>query len=146
MRIKEFFHDNPSENVSNPFKPESLWTPPSDRDNALNTFLNAVEHDLLTTKPCRVRDNLPKQQRRALHQLKRRRDIVIKSADAGSGTVIMDRTRYLDECNRQLNNPTFYELQTNVLTDNIHVQKRVTLYVKRMFNITLLTRKLNKIL
>ena len=51
----------------------------------------------------------------------------------------MDRTYYLDECNRQLNNPTFYELQTTDLTDNI--QKRVTLYVKRMFNDHLIDKK-----
>ena len=85
MRIKEFFHDHPRDNTSsNPFKPESLWTPPTERDYALNAFLNAVEHDLLTTKPLRVRDHLLNKQRRALHQLKRRRDIVIKSAEKGS--------------------------------------------------------------
>ena len=104
--------EHSTDNESNPFYPESLWTPPpppTDRDDALNAFLNAFKHDLLTTKPKYIRDNLPKAQRRALHKLKRRRDIVIKSADKGSATVIMDRTWYLDECHRQLNYPTFYE-------------------------------------
>ena len=44
----------------------------------------------------------------------------------------MDRKWYLDECYRQLNNPTFYEQQGTDLTDTI--QKRVTEYVKRMLN------------
>ena len=40
---------------------------------------------------------------------------------------------------RQLNSPTFYELQTTDLTDNI--QKRVTLYFKRMFNDHLIDKR-----
>ena len=44
----------------------------------------------------------------------------------------MDRKWSLDECYRQLNNPTFYEQQDTDLTDTI--QKRVTEYVKRMLN------------
>ena len=51
----------------------------------------------------------------------------------------MDRSWYIDECNRQLNNPTFYEQQDNDKTDTI--QKRVTEYVKRMFNDKLIDNK-----
>ena len=51
----------------------------------------------------------------------------------------MDRTWYLDECHRQLNNPTFYEQQDTDLTDTI--QKRVTEYVKRMLNDKLIDKK-----
>ena len=87
-RITEFFHDYTTDNQSDPFHPKSLWTPPTDRDDALNAYLNPVKHDLFTTKPRRIRDNLPKAQRRALHLLKQRHDTVIKSADKGSATVI----------------------------------------------------------
>ena len=44
----------------------------------------------------------------------------------------MEKTWYLDECYRQLNNPFFYEQQGSGLTDII--QKRVTEYIKRMLN------------
>ena len=54
----------------------------------------------------------------------------------------MDRKWYLDECYRQLNNPTFYEQQDTDLTDTI--QKRVTEYVKRMLNDELIDKKKNK--
>ena len=59
--------------------------------------------------------------------------------DKGSATVIMDRKWYLDECYRQLNNPTFYEQQDTDLTDTM--QKRVTEYVKRMLNDELIDKK-----
>ena len=53
----------------------------------------------------------------------------------------MDRKWYLDECDRQLNNPTFYEQQDTDLSDTI--QKRVTEYVKRMLNDELIDKKKN---
>ena len=71
-------------------------------------------------------------ERDALRQLKQRHDIIIKSADKGSATVIMDRSWYINKCNRQLNSPTFYEQQEQDKTAMI--QKRVTEYVKHMFN------------
>ena len=51
----------------------------------------------------------------------------------------MDRKWYLDECYRQLNNPTFYEQNDTDLTDTI--QKRVTKYLKRMLNNELIDKK-----
>ena len=72
LRIAEFFHDDTSSDEPNPFHPKSLWTPPpppTNRDDALNAFLNAVKHDLLTSQLQRIGDNLPKTQREALRQL-----------------------------------------------------------------------------
>ena len=51
----------------------------------------------------------------------------------------MDRSWYINECNQQLNNPTFYEQQEQDKTAMI--QKRVTEYVKRMFNNKLIDQK-----
>ena len=93
MPISEFFYDDVSNHEPNTFRPKSLWTPPTNRDDGLNAFLNAVKHELLTSKPTRIRDNLPKPQREALRQLKQRHDIIIKSADKGSAVVLMDRSR-----------------------------------------------------
>ena len=36
LRITEFFHDYTTDKQSDPFHPKSLWTPPTDRDDALN--------------------------------------------------------------------------------------------------------------
>ena len=38
LRITEFFHDYLTDNQSDPFHPKSLWTPPTDRDDALNAL------------------------------------------------------------------------------------------------------------
>ena len=40
--------------------------------------------------------------------------------------------RYLDECNRQLNDAKFYRQLDGDITDTI--QERVTVYIERMFN------------
>jgi len=58
----------------------------------------------MNAKPTRVRDNLTRRERQAHKKLQRRTDIVIKPADKGSGTVVMNRQDYLNECYRQLNN------------------------------------------
>ncbi|XP_078370299.1 uncharacterized protein LOC144654063, partial [Oculina patagonica] len=114
----------------NPFRTKSSWTPPPQREPALDTFLDAVGHDLFKLKPAPVRDNLTARERHACKSLGRRSDIVIKSADKGSGTVVMDRDWYINECLRQLNDTKFYKPLDNDITKE--VQKRVRKYTKRM--------------
>ena len=62
--------------------------------------------------------------------LSRRTDIVIKSADKGSGTVVMDRDWYINECLRQLKDTKFYKLLDNDITTDI--QNRILKYTERM--------------
>ena len=69
MRITEFFYDDVSNHEPSPYRPKSLWTSPTNRDDRLNAFLNAVKHYLITSTPTRIRDNLPKPQRETLRQL-----------------------------------------------------------------------------
>ena len=54
------------------------------------------------------RDNLSGPEREELKNLKRHPDIIIKPADKGGATVIMEREAYEFEANRQLNNVRFY--------------------------------------
>ena len=84
------------------FDNKSSWTHPTDRDPALNTYVDAIKHDILTVYRNHITDNLTKDERQALRNLKKRQDIIIKPADKGSGTVVMDKSWYIDECNRQL--------------------------------------------
>ena len=83
--------------------------PLNDRERALDTFLDAVKLDITTCTPNKIRDNLTATARQAISQLKQRQDIIIKLADKGSGTVAMDNTWYIDECNKQLNDSKFYK-------------------------------------
>ena len=130
MRLLEYFLDYPPQANPNPFRPKSTWTPPSHREIALDTFLNAVEHEARNIKPEPVRDNLTSRERHALRSLNKQRDIVIKSADKGSTTAVMDRDWYINEYLRQLNDTKFYRPLDNDITDDI--QKRVQVYVERM--------------
>ena len=54
----QFVPSNPPQASPNPFRPKSTWSPPPHREIALDTFLDAVEHDLRNVKREPVRDNL----------------------------------------------------------------------------------------
>ena len=93
-------------------------------------FLIGGYLDDLEQKPAPVRDNLTTHERQACKMLSRRNGISIKSADKGSGTVVMDRDWYINECLRQLDNTKFYKLLHNDITTDI--QKRILKYTERM--------------
>ena len=62
--------------------------------------------------------------------LRRRTDIIIKAADKGSGTVIMEWDWYINECLRQLNDTKIYRrLDTDFTSD---IQTRVEFFIKRL--------------
>ena len=81
-------------------------------------------------KPKTIYDNLTATERHTIRQLKQRQDIIIKPADRGFGTVVMDKTWYIDECNRQLADTKFYRRLNEDITADIG--KRVTVYFNRI--------------
>lgn len=54
--------------------------------------------------------NISKTEKEGLKQLRQNRNIIIKPADKGSATVIMDTENYILEAERQLANPIHYQL------------------------------------
>ena len=54
-------------------------------------------------------DNLSNRERSALQRLENRKDIVIKKADKGGATIILDSKDYLEEGVRQLIDEKYYE-------------------------------------
>ena len=132
LRLKEFFYDDEinCDLEPNPFRLKSTWCSPANREPLLDMYINSVEEDVMTAKPTRIRDNLTRRERQSLKKLRRRTDIVIKPADKGSGTVVMNRQSYLDECYRQLNDQLFYKRVTEDPTEDIN--KRVRFYLKRL--------------
>ena len=149
MRLTEYFFDDnsntPNANEDDtPFHNKSTWNPPTDKERALDTFLDAVKLDITTGTPNKIRNNLTATERQAISQLKQRQDIIIKPADKGSGTVVMDKTWYIDQCNIQLNDFKFYKRLNRDITADI--QKRVTFYVNRMYHERLINEKTRKYL
>lgn len=78
----------------------------------------------MNARSTRIRDNLTRRERQALKKLQRPTHVIIKPADKGSDTVVMDRQNYLDECYRQLNNQHFYNKVTDDPTDDINKRAR----------------------
>lgn len=60
-----------------------------------------------------VLPNLSREEVRALEELSKNVNIVIKPADKGSAIVILDRGQYLWEGYRQLNDTTYYTKLTS---------------------------------
>ena len=100
MRLKYIFHGNDKE--PHPFHVKSDWDPPVQPSVALETFLEEVKFDLASIKLNRPKDNLSLGERNALKELSRDKKIVLKKADKGTTTVIMNKEDKLNEGQVQL--------------------------------------------
>ena len=94
MRLKWFFRENDrcedNEVITNKFKCKSSWSP-SVRDTVLESYLSALERELLAIPTeGKSYSNLSQSELSALSDLKRDRNIVIKGADKGSAVVVLD--------------------------------------------------------
>ena len=92
------------------FQEKSDWTPNDDsiHPGILEDIVKATE-ELENTNLKNVGSNLMVGEGAALNRLKNDLDIVIKPADKGSATVIMNRSDYVYEATRQLNNDVHYK-------------------------------------
>ena len=94
-----------------PFQPGSNWEPAEEGLPQSLKQLILEDTNTVGNLPGHIKekDNLTKEQVRALRALTKNKDIVIKPADKGSAIIIMDRHQYLIEGERQLNNPDHYK-------------------------------------
>ena len=103
-----------------------------------------IKHDLRSFRDLRPRclkgeGNITTPQRQALHNLKSRQEIIIKPADKGGQIVLQDRTNYVLEATRQLNDISYYRpltqpmfLETQMIVRNLIDQmKREHLITKK---------------
>ena len=74
---------------------------------AVNAYLDIVNHNIKEHSYEKTEDNISKEERLALKQLMNRRDTIIKPADKGGATVVLDAEKYHDEAMRQLNDPNY---------------------------------------
>ena len=92
------------------FVAKSSWVP-ADKDisrRVLETIEN-INSDLSELQATQHRNNLNKAEIKALRNIRKNPNIVIKPADKGSATVIMDKQNYINEGMRQLNNNQYYK-------------------------------------
>jgi hypothetical protein len=135
LKLLDYFMDaeGTKDDESHDFTNPSSWTPPDHKisDTTLRTVNNIVTATDTYIKRHRIterrhvvhrnfRDNLAPAERRAIAELRNNHDIVIKPADKGSATVVVNRSAYVTEVYRQLNNPRYYKRLTQpIYPDNV---------------------------
>ena len=117
VQLKAFFHDKEDDsNTSGKDTFETLqtrkskWTPPEGQFASLDFFINKCRHDInkLNFNRNTKFSNLSSEERAALQNLRKRRDIVVKAADKGGALVVWRADLYQKEALRQLSDTSFY--------------------------------------
>ena len=110
MRIKWHFQNEISEHFSEVpvFSPKSSRNPPQGHPN-FEVYLSQVGNELfsIADEPKRY-SNLSKEERIAMRSLADDRSVVIKKADKGSCIVVWDRSDYLREAEKELEDLNVY--------------------------------------
>ena len=111
LRLREYFadSDSPVDFDTITFRKKTTWTPPPNRDKALDMFISVVESELMNAPEQKNIPNLTADKRLALRNHKRNTDVVIREADKGSAVVVMSCERYIAEAIRQLIDTDVYQ-------------------------------------
>ena len=143
MRLLEFFNDHQANGddkslVKNP----SNFVPPKSEDKYLNIFIDATTnyHKQHTTAK---KSNLTGGEQNALSKLKNDDTIIIKEADKGGATVIMDKTFYRAKVHEMLADKEHYTELTDVNYDD-KIIKKIQKHLKKFDKET--TKKENEYL
>ena len=130
MRCNWHFRNDLSENFSETpaFRPKSVWRPPKGHAS-LEVFLSRLEKELFSDDISEsTQSNLSAEERKALRGLAGHKTIVIKGADKGSSLVVWDRSDYLHEASRKLQDQNIYEnvkFNENILTDLVAKSNKI---------------------
>ena len=137
LKLKDYFKakdaDDTFDYKTKTFVNPSTWTPPDNKVSqrtldTVQTIVDATESLVQRYRQHYDRflvlhhrgDNLSKDERRALDELRNNDSIVIKPADKGSSTVVMDKSAYVTEAYRQLSDSTYYrKLDRPIYSDNV---------------------------
>ena len=123
-----------------PFTPRSEWGP---KLNQLPPLIRKIIYaDIYALNHLNRADtgpsNLPRGEIRAISELQRNSNIVLKPADKGSAVVIMEKQQYIWEAERQLHDVKYYKkLKSPVFPDTIPKVYSIldTLYRKKYINL-----------
>ena len=111
MRTKWPFRNEPTLEFSKTpvFSPKSTWKPPMGHPN-VEVFLSQIEHEIFKEVESPLGySNLCKEEWKAVRSLANDRNIVIKKTERGSCVVIWDRSDYIMEAEKQLNDKAVYK-------------------------------------
>ncbi|CAG2193816.1 unnamed protein product [Mytilus edulis] len=113
LRINYIFCKDNEENEEEENKPlvrnKSDWIPRPTKDKDLEETIKTLKTNSLTSNK-NVKDNLTREEKTALQNLKSDKSIIIKEADKGNAVVIMDREYYRDSILNMLQDEMSYEV------------------------------------
>ena len=124
LRLKWHFREEEEEFTNNPFKKRSNFNP-RNKDASIEIYLSRIEEEILSiiqdggTNKINF-DNLTREERVSLENLKNDKNIVIKGADKGSAVIVWDREDYLKEAEKQLGDTSIY---TKIIDDPVQSLK-----------------------
>lgn len=129
VRLAEWAHTENiptcSPHLVHPQKTKKTWTPNSNRNQYIDSFVETVDQYLRKflhekdSTPRTIKDNLTSLERKALRELRSNDTLVIKPADKGGAIVIQTTQDYISEAQRQLADPNFYSEQDSDCTPQI---------------------------
>ena len=109
LKLSFFFHNKKSRTRDQKFRPKTNFNPPGLINTVLKLELDHPERSLGSLELKKTLDNLDREERTAFKILKQKQDIIIKPADKGPAIVVMDKTDYIGEAERQLANQVNYK-------------------------------------
>ena len=122
LRLKWHFRNEPNFTRTDPFVEKSKFNPKGDA--SIEVYLSCLEDKIMgmadSFNP--TYNNLTREERSALRNLREDTSVVIKEADKGSAVVVWDRDDYIREANSQLQDSEVYEetsLDSKFLSDII---------------------------
>ena len=114
VRLVEYFEGNEDENDQTLVRKKSNWIPPKGRDSDLEAFVtNVTDIPLTPNDKSKIKHNLPKSQQNSIKSLTDDESSIIKEADKGGATVIMNKSFYQRKIEDMLSNQEFYEQLDN---------------------------------
>ena len=145
IKLKYFFRN--STQIKQPFTGASTWIPPEnsipeDIQNQLQEMTSSMDEMNMITE---TKNNFHPKLAKTLKILSKRTDIVIKSADKGSATVVQTRYNYLREGYKQLLNTHHYiEIPEPIFPKTSEIISKILLDLKNLNYIS--QRQLNYLL
>ena len=115
MRLQYIFHTKNTE--PHPFHVKSDWAPPVQKLVALESYLESVKIQLAEIKPSNPKNNLSHNEYKALTELVNNTEIILKKADKGTRTVIMNKCDKIQEAQTHLNNREHYKPLKNATAE-----------------------------
>lgn len=135
LKLLDYFDYQTNDNHL-PFTLPSTWEPKLSQIDRRVKNLIRTDQDTLHNYPTQAdrQDNITRTERQAIKELINNPHTILKPADKGSKTVILDKHQYIYEANRQLSNTKYYVPIGNSLQPQTQTKLRriiQTLYDKR---------------